>query len=220
MRVLLVHGLGGTTATMTPLADALRRVGIDSSSILLPGHGTSPDHLATVGWDDWLGAVVDACVADDGVDAIVGQSLGGALALAAAASGAPTAAVVAISTPCPDPDAGDGLEWRLARGHTTIEAVLAEGETGYPTVPLAALLEMARGLLATDLTAVTVPTLLVQGLADDVVDPASVDVLASALERVPVPGPRVIRLADTGHVATMTPRVDDIASSIAALLGA
>ena len=153
-------------------------------------------------------------------DAVVGQSLGGALALAAAATGAAARTAVAINSPQPDPDAVDGLEWRLSHGHTTVDSVLADGEVGYSSIPLTAVLEMTRGLVATDLSEVIVPTLLVQGLDDDVVDPAGVDALAASLGSVPAPGPLVVRLAGTGHVATMSPSVDDIASSIARLIGA
>lgn len=220
MHVVLVHGLGGTAATMAPLATVLRDHGVTSTSLLLPGHGTSPADLATTTWTDWLDAVIGACTAGGrGVDAVVGQSLGGALALAAAAAGAPTRAVVSINGPHPDPDAVDGIEWRMSRGHTTVDAVLGDGEAGYDAIPLVSLLEMSRGLLATDLAAVTAPTLLLQGLDDEVVDPAGVDVLAAHLTSVPPAGPRIERLAGVGHVATLSPAVTSIAASVMSLLG-
>ena len=62
------------------------------------------------------GAAVAGAAHDHAATVIVGQSLGAALALAVAGEGG-CAAVVAISTPAPDPDALDGLEWRRSRGH-------------------------------------------------------------------------------------------------------
>lgn len=202
-RVLLLHGLGGTARTMAPIADGLAARGHEVHSPTLPGHGTEPEALAGVTWSDWLDTARAAAVAtaDRPVDVIVGQSLGGSLALALAAEGC-CRAVVAINPPGPDPDAVDGLEWRLSRGHDMVEGPpLAPGEEGYTQLPLPALLEMATGVLATDLTSVTVPVLLITGALDDVADPAAADALAAAI------GGPVVRLVlqHSGHVATLGP---------------
>lgn len=212
-RVLLLHGLGGTARTMAPIADGLAARGHEVHSPTLPGHGTEPSALAGVTWHDWLAAAAAAVVVAGSAggpgggsggqlaDVIVGQSLGGSLALALAAAGG-CRAVVAINPPAPDPDAVEGLEWRLSRGHGMIDGPpLAPGEEGYARLPVSALLEMATGVLATDLAAVTVPVLLITGALDDVADPAAAGTLAAA-----ICGP-VIRLVlqHSGHVATLGP---------------
>lgn len=205
-RVLLLHGLGGAAATMAPLADALAAYGHDVHAPTLPGHGSEPAALLTVGWADWLAAAEEwQC------DLVVGQSMGGNLALALAASGR-CAAVVAINPPPPDPDAVDGLEWQQSRGVAWIDGPpLAAGEVGYTTLPIGALLEMANGSLATDLSAVQVPVLLVTSALDEVADPFSADYLASLLL-----GPvRRLRLANSGHVATFGPDLAELAEAIA-----
>lgn len=201
-RVLLLHGLGGTARTMAPIAEGLAHRGHEVHTPTLPGHGTEPEALAGVTWNDWLDAAAAAALsADTPADVIVGQSLGGSLALALAAAGG-CRAVVAINPPAPDPDKVEGLEWRLSRGHGMIDGPpLAPGEEGYARLPVSALLEMATGVLATDLAAVTVPVLLITGALDDVADPAAAGTLAAA-----ICGP-VIRLVlqHSGHVATLGP---------------
>ncbi|MFT3852894.1 MAG: alpha/beta fold hydrolase [Ilumatobacteraceae bacterium] len=193
-RVLCLHGLGGTGATMWPLVATLGQAGHTVQAPTLPGHGSAPEDLLGVSWADWVAAALDWPA-----DAIVGQSMGGALALAVAATGGCRAAV-AINPPAPDPDAVDGLEWRLSRGHEWLDdAPTFPGETAYTRLPTSALLAMASGALSTDLAAVACPVLLVSSRHDDVVDPASADVIAASLG-----GPvRRVTLEHGGHVATL-----------------
>ncbi|MCU1504119.1 MAG: esterase [Ilumatobacteraceae bacterium] len=193
-RVLCLHGMGGTGATMWPLVAALGAAGHTTMAPTLPGHGGKPEDLLGVTWADW----VDAALAWP-ADVVVGQSMGGSLALAVAATGA-CRAVVAINPLAPDADAVDGLEWRLSRGHEWIEdvPVLAD-EIAYARLPIAALLAMTVGVAGVDLAAVTQPALLVSSVHDDVVDPASADLIARAL-RGPV---RRASLDRGGHVATL-----------------
>ncbi len=200
-RVLLLHGLGGTAATMQPLVDSLMGAGHTVHTTTLPGHGTVPEALAGVGWSDWM------CAAQEwAADVIIGQSMGASLALAVAAEG-DCRAVVAINPPVPDPDAFDGLEWRQSCGHDWVDGPpLAAGEVGYTRLPIAALLAMTNGVLATDLSAVTCPVLLVTSALDDVVDPAGADIVASGLG-----GPATrVALRHSGHVATLGPDLDEL----------
>lgn len=213
-RVICVHGMGGTAATMAPVVERLRAAGHDATAITLPGHGGTPEGLLGVTWADWLDAVC-AAVAAHGADTVVGQSMGAALAFAAAARGS-AGSVVAINTLAPDPDAVDGLEWRRDRGTEWIEVEpSAVGEVALERIPIGALLEMANGVLSTDLGAVHVPVLLVTSAHDDVVDPASSDVVADLLggpvERLLLPG--------SGHVASMDVDVDLLAATITTRLG-
>jgi carboxylesterase len=52
--VLLVHGFSATPWEMRPLADSLAERGFATLSVRLPGHGTSPEDLATRRWEEWL----------------------------------------------------------------------------------------------------------------------------------------------------------------------
>ncbi len=193
-RVLCLHGLGGTGAAMWPLVATLGQAGHEVLAPTLPGHGSTPDDLLGVGWADWLSFALEWPA-----DAVVGQSMGGALALAVAATGA-CRAVVAVNPPAPDPDAVDGLEWRLTRGHEWLEdAPTFPGEVAYQRLPIAALLAMAAGIASIELGRVLQPVLLVSSRHDDVVDPASAATIAAALG-----GPvRRLTLEHGGHVATL-----------------
>ena len=213
-RILCVHGLGGTAATMQPLADALCTYGHEISTITLPGHGTVDGDLIGITWHDWVAAVAELC-AEQSIEVIIGQSMGGSIALVIAARRGCVAAVI-INPPPPDADAIDGLEWRASRGHDALEgpalATLPDGtiEPGYTRIPISALLEMAHGIYATDLGEVSVPVLLVSSEHDDVVDPASaaviIDGLAGHTEH--------LVLRDSGHTATLGPEIETLVASI------
>lgn len=205
-RILCLHGLGGTGATMWPVVAVLSGRGHTVLAPTLPGHGSTPDDLVGVGWGDWL-----AAARDWPADVVVGQSMGAALALALAAEERVLAAVV-INPLAPDPDAVDGLEWRLSRGHEWIDVPPSPlGELAYERLPVAALLSMHQGLLGLDLAAVQVPVLLVTSAGDDVVDPQCSDVVAARLGR----RVRRLRLARGGHVATLDADRDRLATAVA-----
>lgn len=221
--VLLVHGLGGSAQSMAPLQRALAARQVSATAITLPGHGTSPDDLAEIAWSDWKAAVDHAVGgADRGAGVVVvGQSMGGALALHTAAHGSSRdglRAVVAVNTPLADPDAPDAIEWRMSRGQLSIDATVVDGELGYASLPMAAVLAMSNGLLEVDLAMVTVPVMVVNGALDDTVDPATGDAMIAALAGVPAAHRHRRLLVDTGHVATFGPEVEALADLIAELM--
>ena len=51
---LLLHGYSGSPPEMRGLAEYLNARGIAVSAPLLPGHGTRPDDLNHVRWEEWL----------------------------------------------------------------------------------------------------------------------------------------------------------------------
>ena len=70
-RVLCLHGLGGTGATMWPIVAACIDAGFTTLAPTLPGHGTDPADLVGVTWSEWL----EAARAWE-ADVVVGQSMG------------------------------------------------------------------------------------------------------------------------------------------------
>lgn len=54
---LLIHGLGGTEFDLGSLHKILKRAGIETHSVTLPGHGTRPEDLVSVRAEDWMDAV-------------------------------------------------------------------------------------------------------------------------------------------------------------------
>lgn len=179
---------------MWPVVGALASDHHEVLAPTLPGHGSSPDDLIDVTWQQWLEAA-----AGWEADVVVGQSMGAALGLALAAAGR-CRGVVAINPLAADPDAIDGLEWRISRGQEWLDVGASTvGEIAYQRLPLAAVLAMHQGIAAIELSAVSVPVHVVTSAGDDVVDPANSDVVAASLG-----GPvERTRLPSSGHVATL-----------------
>lgn len=208
-RVLCLHGLGGTGATMWPVVAAVSAAGATVLAPTLPGHGASPEELLGVGWEDWL-AAARAWPADGRPDVVVGQSMGALLALALAAEGR-CAGLVAVNPPAPDVDMLDGLLWRRERGTTDVEVGPSPlGEIAYERLPIDSLIEMHRGALDLRLDGVTVPVLIVTSERDEVVDPACSDIVAAALG-----GPvQRLRLRAGGHVASLDADRDRLCDAV------
>lgn len=101
--VLCIHGFTGTPFEMRYLGRRLSERGLLAVGPALPGHVTTPEALETTTWQDWYGGVERAF--DDlrrrcDRVAVVGQSLGGLLALhLAARRGADMAAVCSLAAP-------------------------------------------------------------------------------------------------------------------------
>lgn len=209
LRIAVIHGMGGTAATMQPLAGALSASGLDAVAITLPGHGTDPEDLLGVTWQQWLDAVpAEATV-------LVGQSMGASLAMAVAARRTDVRAVVAINPVAADPDTLDALQWMTERGRQWVEVPPSTvGEACYERIPVTALVQMHDGILNTGLAAVACPVLVITSADDEVVDPTNSDVVAASL-RAPV---QRLALDDAGHVATLGPRASDIVAAITRFL--
>ncbi|HEX2688563.1 MAG TPA: alpha/beta fold hydrolase [Kofleriaceae bacterium] len=100
--VICVHGFTGSPYEMRYLGEALARTGATVRGLLLPGHGTSIDDLERIRWEDWAAAVereVDAMSQRCRRVVVVGQSLGGLLALHVAAHRPALAAVATLAAP-------------------------------------------------------------------------------------------------------------------------
>lgn len=100
--VVLVHGFTGTPWEVRYLGEQLARAGYTVRAPLLPGHGTTIDDLDRTTWRDWSEHVeraVDALRMRCGRVAVVGQSLGGLLALELASRRRDIAAVASLAAP-------------------------------------------------------------------------------------------------------------------------
>ena len=210
--VVVVHGLGGTPHSVLPITAAVHGAGYVTVAPLLPGHGTTPEDLVGRTWDEWLDALLAVCdelsARSDGI-ALIGQSLGATLALAAAARRSDVRGVAAINalvTP-PDPDATEHLEYLIERGRTTQPAGAPDlrdpdaHDSAYPDLALTALLQLGVGgaIVHELLGSIRVPTFVASSAHDGVVDPANSDVLATG-----VAGPVTrLRLENSAHVAAL-----------------
>ena len=82
--VLLVHGFTGSPASMRPWAEYLNQEGFTVRVPLLPGHGTKPEDLNEVTWDQWpakVEAELDELFKSCSKVFICGLSMGGGTTL-------------------------------------------------------------------------------------------------------------------------------------------
>ncbi len=99
---LLLHGFSSGPDEMEFLARDLSNRGYTVLTLRLAGHASTPQDLARTRWTDWLLSIEDGLNLVRNISertVLIGQSMGGMAALAAAASLQPVAGVVALSTP-------------------------------------------------------------------------------------------------------------------------
>ena len=199
---LILHGLGGGRFELAPLIDALGRAGSRVSSPTLPGHEVLGPVMPSSSWTDWIEAAeasFDELAAEGRPVVVVGFSTGGTLALLLAAR-RPVARLVLLApflairysrlipfgpssylrpiarflpdlprrpAPARDPEARRRLG-SAARFRTfSLKATLSALE----------LIERVKPLVPE----IRVPTLILQGRRDTVVDPAGAAWLAAHL---------------------------------------
>jgi carboxylesterase len=125
--VLCLHGFTGTPFEMRYLGERLHQRGFTAVGPALPGHVATPEALDATTWRDWtagVDAAFDALRRRCDRVAVVGMSLGGALALhLARRRGAEVAAIATLGAPLWLPRLGR-LIAALYR-HTPIARVLA-----------------------------------------------------------------------------------------------
>ncbi len=179
--VVCVHGFTGTPFEVRFLGEALAKARITTRGIRLPGHGTSLADLDRTTWRDWadavdaaVGGLADRCRRV----AIVGQSLGGLLALYAAAHRTDLACVASLAAPL----WLEGLGARVARwsrgrrsiaipkfGGSDVRDRVAKRENPcYPAIPTKALGELVdfMGVVERDLARIAIPVLVLHAEHD------------------------------------------------------
>ena len=199
--VLLIHGYLTSPAEMRPLGEYLAAEGMTVLGIRLRGHATVPQALDDVPWEAWaedvragLARLREVCSRVS----ITGLSLGGALALYAAARH-PLARVVAMATPDHNVVHRIPVRWidRVARVIPALPKLgsdvrnpaglgSASGQRArftYDQVRLKSVVELVEFLDGMDvvLPHVHAPTLLIHARQDRVVPPASAERIAQRL---------------------------------------
>jgi carboxylesterase len=182
--VVCVHGFTGTPYEMRYLGGELGRAGFHVHGLRLPGHGTRVADLDETRWTDWADAVEDAhdtlrllC----GQVAVVGQSLGGLLALHLASRRSDVAAVASLAAPLwleglsarVAQWATDGVlhRWRAIPkfyGSDVRDKHTRRENPSYEAIPTRALAELSAFMRVVDssLDKVTQPVLVLHGQHD------------------------------------------------------
>ncbi|HEX6818805.1 MAG TPA: alpha/beta fold hydrolase [Ktedonobacterales bacterium] len=186
VRCILVHGFNGEPVDMCELEASLAARGFATTTLLLPGHGTSVRDFAAARWEHWADAVnaeVRAALARGERVIPIGHSMGGALAFAAAEREPGVAGVVALCAPIaldtgPRGSATRRYRWLppyvLSLGDDVRDRVGVRRRYerhAYRLVPLATARSLFDALPAVRdlLPAVTCPTLLIYARNDHVV---------------------------------------------------
>jgi carboxylesterase len=225
--VLVLHGFTGNPQTMRALAEVVANQGYSVEMPRLPGHGTSLEDMMTTTWDDWSGTALasfDELAARCDHVAIVGLSMGGALALWVAQRRDSTGLV--LINPLVEPPAQetlDGLRQLLDGGIETIESIGSDIKkedahvVTYPGTPLrcAESLFAALGPIFNNLPTVSAPVLLFSSREDHVVTSDNGDVVVN---RVVGPVERWW-LENSFHVATLDNDAPEIEGATVSFLG-
>lgn len=208
---LLIHGYTGSPPEMRLLGDYLQGLGYTVLGVRLPGHGTTPQDLGTKRWPDWYGAVAEG-MARLGRSCrrlfLVGQSLGGLLALKAAAE-RPVTGLALLATPMFVQD------WRApfvklasffikeVRRNKYTYNVSPRYNMCYqvlPVKPLPSLFELIRLCKEEYLPQVTAPVLIVQSTREHTVQSCSASYI---YDHLPGNVKQLLWVEHSGHAVTL-----------------
>ncbi|HOV43263.1 MAG TPA: alpha/beta fold hydrolase, partial [Syntrophothermus lipocalidus] len=222
--ILLIHGFTSSPSELRELGERLNQQGFTVRAPLLPGHGSSPVDLNETTWRDWYGKVKGEV---EGLQSLcsslflVGLSMGGLLALKAAAELEGIRGVVTINAPI----FFKGSLVPFARILRFIRPYMpkklddnyrimrAQDRFAYDEIPVKAFLsvkELSRQVVR-DLKNVKVPVLIFQSKNDESIEERSALVIRG---QVGSREENLIWLEKSSHVATMGPELPFITGEI------
>lgn len=176
IRFLLIHGFGGNTGEVAPLADYLITKGYTCSCPALKGHTGRRKDIKMTTYHDWLASAEEALIAltkDTGPVIVIGFSMGGLIALNLALK-YPIDALVTINTPI--------YYWELKQVALNLVNDFRTGEYRHlkhylrsSRLPLTSMRHFWTLLTQTKplVDRITQPILVLQGTDDDTVRPKS-----------------------------------------------
>lgn len=217
--VLLLHGLTGTPFEMQVLGETLAEEGYTVHIPLLPGHGTCPDDMDGLCWEDWMEAALhayDALAKEHGQVVVGGLSAGGTMALDLALRRDPAAlllyaAVLSIAK------RGAYLApyvWRFIRRWPSPRSDMVEPNDllrCYDPAPVRAMSELISGIghVRGHLARIQSPALVAHSLRDELVPLASAQEIAAGLA-----GPVETLFVDgCGHAITADAKRREVAEA-------
>lgn len=217
---LLIHGFTGSPKEMRWMGEYLARQGHTVLGIRLAGHATQPADLVRTRWRDWLASV------EDGIHLLkpvtkhlymIGLSMGGALALLAAAR-YPVSGAIAMSTPY-----SLKADWRL-RYTKILSRIQPEVDKGpsdwhnpaaaldhvdyprYPTLSVGELHQLL-GVVQTEIPKIQVPVLLIHSHQDKGVAPENMQKIYNCLT---TSHKEMFWVEDSSHIVTRDPEREKV----------
>lgn len=229
--VLLLHGFGGSPFELRPLAQVLSGRGLRCVAPLLPGHGDDSERMASVDERDWLSAASFALDRLRGCRriAVVGFSMGGALAIRLAASRPVDVSTLVLLAPALALH-GPSQLFRLLFRNRAIAALWpavdkGPGDIAAPGVPMppsrriatraAGPLDRTIREARRELPGVKAPALVLWGERDRVVPRAAAEVAAREIGSGPA---RLVVLPRSAHQLCLDYDRDRVAAEVGTFL--
>jgi carboxylesterase len=215
--ILVSHGFAGTPQSMRYVGEKLAANGFTVLGVRLKGHGTHHEDLEQCQYEDWIHSLEEGykklsqhCRAIY----IVGQSMGGTLALTLASKQLPINGVITINAafqiPCYDEYKTISSPRWINEGKPDIKDPNVH-EIVYEKVPLASIKELLSltEYAKTRLSSVRCPALLLQSVEDHVVPYPNANFI---YEHINSKMKTIIPLLNSYHVASMDFDKDAIVS--------
>ncbi|MBI3789852.1 MAG: alpha/beta fold hydrolase [Gemmatimonadetes bacterium] len=229
--VLLLHGFGDTPESLAGLARSLHAQGWTVRVPLLPGHGRTVAAFAASRRTDWEAAAraAHAALAGRGPVALVGQSMGAALAVQLAAAHPETPALVLLApllSLTPELERGERWWWLLAvvrplldsrDDRSILDPTARDASRGYGVLPVRLVPELVglvRAAVAL-LSRVRVPVRIIQSRDDNRVSVAGTE---AAFARIGSRTKDLVWRTNAGHVVSVDTGRDAVWSLVAAWL--
>ncbi len=221
--VLLLHGFTATTVEVRPLAEHLHSHGFSVYCPLLPGHGTRPEDMIPVRWQDWYDASQKGLEKLNHIPNVfvAGESMGGLLSLLLCADH-PTIKGGILYAPAIKIDGIWRAKWlapfvKIMPKNYLPDESETEPETdtlpwqGYNVVALAAVVELEKlqKEVLRQIHLVRQPVLIFQGKKDRTINPAGSQLL---YEKLPSSNKSLIWLEKSGHCVVLDRELDFVQS--------
>lgn len=228
VNVLMLHGFTATTVEVRPLSEYLHSLGYSVLAPLLPGHGTRPEDLIGIRWEDWYRVAESGYhkLAENGKKTFVaGESMGGLLSLLLAANHAQIAGVI-LFAPALIIRGIWQAKWiapfkktmpKKYLKHSTEDTENTLPWQGYNVLTLTAVaqLEKLQKAVATSLDRINQPILIFQGRLDNTVDGAGAQKI---FERVPAKDKSLVWLEHSGHCIVLDRELKEVKNRVGAFI--
>ena len=225
-KVLLIHGFTATPTEVRPIGDYLYKKKCDIYSVLVPGHGTAPEDLQTKKAVDWQNSITEIFDENNGFDFVVGFSMGALLAAQAAIDFEnQLKGLVMISTFLKiKPKILSQVAFLFpvmkyikpyfSKSDETAQFFKDNNLISYLKYPMSAVHEAVKLSKYTQrkvLSQIMIPTLIIQGVKDDRVDPEGYKILQKL---IPAEDKELVLLPDSQHIVSVGPDKELLLKSI------